>query len=796
VQATKLDPTEQDALVKQIGLAVLRFAPPNWDQVTIYYRAVGRYFEADGEVVFDDDEATEWQVPADVMAMFGRLRAGMYRDARGTWYNARYRLDHPSNYNLDYDRKEPDWRVPPPPPAYADDLRMFPRTEDNIPEWLRRRAAGMPPETGPRFRMARIFDGSGSNGRPIVNRPPLGDDERAKLLNYLNTAPPVVQHRNLEVDRLDPEGRPLVPVAFHTDGTWIWPAAVNYYLNTYKVSPEPDLVEHIRRMGARVPEVDERTRAAAAAFVGRGIPPVSPVTPAIPVPHPPQGPPRPPVGPPPQRRPPTSADATMAVPRPPSELPPPRTAAGPPPAAPPPVALPSQGPPGPIIDALRARLNGLGVPATAYRIGPPGERAWTMDQTPDGWRVGWFDRDFVAPAMFEDVADAAAFLFGKIMMDTSWRTAPEAIAPVPPPAPQPPPTLLVPVPAPPVTPPPALPSAPLARTPYAPPDDLEELLDEPVPAPVDEATVEAEPVEAPEPEPEPEPVPEPEAEAEPEPRPAAEPQPTLAVPIGALLDPPAEPTPPPAPPPPAPEPPPEKEFSLFEPRVAPLPEPPLSEQDQTQIAAWVGGAHRLSPSAPAVEPALPRRAPEPVSVPGPPPRTSESVSVPGPPPRTPEPVSVSGPPRAPESLRESPRPPAPAPAELAEPEPRSARGSQPTQRWPIQPLSGEPPLTLFRGKRLMDLAPGTEIDRFGEPDGNLTFAAGTPFTQRSLVPEWIDRPFHTYRVAHSLQVLSGTSIPWFEQAGGGTAYLLPGPIKDLVADGRLVEVHRHRPPER
>jgi hypothetical protein len=162
----------------------------------------------------------------------------------------------------------------------------------------------------------------------------------------------------------------------------------------------------------------------------------------------------------------------------------------------------------------------------------------------------------------------------------------------------------------------------------------------------------------------------------------------------------------------------------------------------------------------------------------------------------PETLMLPGPHPAPATLKVPQSHHTPAPVEPAEPEPRPAPGAQPAQRWPIQPLSGEPPLTLFRGKRLMDLAPGTEIDRFGEVSGNLTFAAGTPFTQRSLVPEWIDRPFHTYRVARPLQVLSGISIPWFEQAGGGTAYILPGPIKDLVADGRLVEVHRHKPPER
>ena len=133
---------------------------------------------------------------------------------------------------------------------------------------------------------------------------------------------------------------------------------------------------------------------------------------------------------------------------------------------------------------------------------------------------------------------------------------------------------------------------------------------------------------------------------------------------------------------------------------------------------------------------------------------------------------------------------------LPEPPPRRAREpeAQPPQRWPIQPLSGEPPLTLFRGKRMVELAPGTEVDRFGNPDGNLTYAAGTPFGERSLVPDWIERPYHTYRVERPTQALSGTAIPWFDQEGGGTAYVLPEAIEDLLANGTLIEVPGRKPP--
>jgi nicrotizing toxin Mtb-like protein len=117
------------------------------------------------------------------------------------------------------------------------------------------------------------------------------------------------------------------------------------------------------------------------------------------------------------------------------------------------------------------------------------------------------------------------------------------------------------------------------------------------------------------------------------------------------------------------------------------------------------------------------------------------------------------------------------------------QGQPPTPPdWPIQPLAGEPPLTLFRGKRLLELQPGTEVDRFGSPDGNLTYVAGTPFEQRSLVPEWVNRPYHIYRVNRPVQALTGGAIPWFDQPGGGTAYLLPRAIDDLIGAGDLVEI--------
>jgi hypothetical protein len=131
------------------------------------------------------------------------------------------------------------------------------------------------------------------------------------------------------------------------------------------------------------------------------------------------------------------------------------------------------------------------------------------------------------------------------------------------------------------------------------------------------------------------------------------------------------------------------------------------------------------------------------------------------------------------------RPPSPAEPVVEQQESASSRS---TSDWPIRPMAGEPPLTLFRGKRLVELSAGTTIDRYGDEDGNLVYAVGTPFPSRSLVPDWINRGYRVYRLTQPVEVLTGTAIPWFDQPGGGTAYLLPESIDGLLAAGVLADL--------
>ncbi|HET9172106.1 MAG TPA: hypothetical protein VFN97_21935 [Actinospica sp.] len=116
-----------------------------------------------------------------------------------------------------------------------------------------------------RMRVAEVFDGRGPGGGVVVNRPQVNPAELAALTAYLTKAPVALATTKTGEDEMSPGAGLVVPRAYHTDGEWIWPAAVGYYLHRYHLAPQTGLVEHIRARGFRIPAVPEDRRQAAAA---------------------------------------------------------------------------------------------------------------------------------------------------------------------------------------------------------------------------------------------------------------------------------------------------------------------------------------------------------------------------------------------------------------------------------------------------------------------------------------------------------------------------------------------------
>ncbi|TDD68571.1 DUF4237 domain-containing protein [Actinomadura darangshiensis] len=472
-----MNPVEQmELLSNQVALCVADQAPPLWEKVSGHYQAVGGHVEFPAMTCrLADGSTTAWTAPAAVRGLLDRLRAGTHAFQGSTWYRIDFEVAYVdgevrcrASFTND---DEPEWDTEPSADDVRRELERFPC--DDVPGWMTRRL-GPPPQsvtvvdtpqrTG--LRRAKIFDHAGPDGgRPGVSRPSVPPGETGRVAGYLREAPTVMAARSNAPDRLDPSRGKSVPLTFHTDGTWVWSAAVAYYLTEHDVPPEADLVAHIRANGFRVPAVDDDIMDAAnAAVTGRATP--EPAEPDW-------------------------------------------------------------------VKRLQHRLDQLRVDRAAYRINDVAEGVWCLMPRDSGWTVFQMrDGERRKEVAFDDAEEASVHLLGRLLLD-----------------------------------------------------------------------------------------------------------------------------------------------------------PRHSVQDGL-----------------------------------------------------------------------------------------------------FEPLQGEPPLSLLRDRHVMELAAGTEVDRYGAPDGNVTYAARTPYSQRSLPHDWQDRPYHLYRLQRPMETLTGTAVSWFGQPGGGTAHVFRRSIADLLADGGLIEL--------
>lgn len=350
------DPEE---LVRDIARAVRASLPDGWERVAAQFRQVGDYAEIEIRAI-GDGESVSTVAPPQLGQLFSELRAAMYQRDAGTWFRGTLQMEAPSSFSFDYDTAgEPNWRQPPgerpTARAYDVELARYPRARDQVPAWLAAKA-GLP--LAVQFRQARL---------PEQQLPPVPPEEARAVLDYLYRAPVVLARPGRLPDQLNPSGPPDVPDAFHTDGVWIWPAAVPHYLRKYGVPPEMDLLAHIRANSHRPPYVSAEVLAAAEADVaGRPRPPAPGLV---------------------------EPDAVTLVDR----------------GLEPPLGLRASE----VLTVLERRLAEHGVPRSAYRIGERADDRWTLVRTDQGWEVSGPGGE---PSAFAHVEEAARFLLGSLLL--------------------------------------------------------------------------------------------------------------------------------------------------------------------------------------------------------------------------------------------------------------------------------------------------------------------------------------------------------------------------------------------
>ena len=357
------DPQE---LARDIARMLRTVVPDGWERIAAQFRQVGDYAEIEVRAA-GEGESVSLPASPRLGQLFSDLRAAMYQPGTGTWFKGTLTLVAPAEFTFDYDSTaEPNWRQSPTgrptARAYEAELEHFPRDRGQVPDWLAAKA-GLPVDAV--FRHAAVVDGPGEP--PVVNRQALVPDEARAVFDYLYRAPVALSRPNRLPDLFAP-GPPEVPDAFHTDGEWIWAAAVPHYLRKYGLPPQPELVEHIRAQGYRVPSVTAHLLAAAdAELLGNPLPP------------------QPEAG---------DVDAVTLTDR----------------GGNPPYGLRASE----VLTVLERRLAEYGIAPSAYRIGERAEGAWSLQRTEASWEVT--GPDGVDPAAFARVEEAARFLLGSLLL--------------------------------------------------------------------------------------------------------------------------------------------------------------------------------------------------------------------------------------------------------------------------------------------------------------------------------------------------------------------------------------------
>jgi hypothetical protein len=69
------------------------------------------------------------------------------------------------------------------------------------------------------------------------------------VLRFLRGGTVVVHGSTPQLDWLAHDHGEVVPTGFRTDGVWIWPDELQYYLLQHGILPEPRLLQHMEQRG-------------------------------------------------------------------------------------------------------------------------------------------------------------------------------------------------------------------------------------------------------------------------------------------------------------------------------------------------------------------------------------------------------------------------------------------------------------------------------------------------------------------------------------------------------------------
>jgi hypothetical protein len=94
--------------------------------------------------------------------------------------------------------------------------------------------------------------------------------DEQRILGYLRDGSMLVIAGVGLDDFFDSAKKGIAPLKILTDGEWLWPGDLAYYVREYHVALPAEFIEHMRKNGWRPPALSQQERAAVKAEVDAG----------------------------------------------------------------------------------------------------------------------------------------------------------------------------------------------------------------------------------------------------------------------------------------------------------------------------------------------------------------------------------------------------------------------------------------------------------------------------------------------------------------------------------------------
>ncbi|PDP84545.1 hypothetical protein CQJ94_28180 [Glycomyces fuscus] len=132
-----LNRSQQQKILKEFGESVLREAPREWVSITYDRESVIDHSSSLMVVEIENGDIIRSSAPSHTGTLLADLRAGMYKDGKGTWFSMKYVITRPGRFKVRYNYDDDPNIAFPTAWGFTNDLKYFPRDEEHIPDWLR-----------------------------------------------------------------------------------------------------------------------------------------------------------------------------------------------------------------------------------------------------------------------------------------------------------------------------------------------------------------------------------------------------------------------------------------------------------------------------------------------------------------------------------------------------------------------------------------------------------------------------------------------------------------------------------